>query len=169
MQQAEWEVVMLRKAFHSACCLTYGFAVSESNYRAGLMALSVGRFAGSGMGHVPKLPTVGRVAASRNASQPPRKSLSLARAGSIFRALLPENSKPQMLSNSIFRALFPINGGSMDEYGGSMRGYGGSMGGFAKFLIFCALIVAIDALFAFWPGEYQYYNAQGGILVRVNR
>jgi hypothetical protein len=43
------------------------------------------------------------------------------------------------------------------------------MDGFAKFLIFCALIVAIGALFAFWPGEYQYYNAQGGILVRVNR
>jgi hypothetical protein len=57
----------------------------------------------------------------------------------------------------------------MDEYGGSMGGYGGSMGGFAKFLIFCALIVAIGALFAFWPGQYQYYNAQGGILVRVNR
>jgi len=43
------------------------------------------------------------------------------------------------------------------------------MGGFAKFLIFCALIVATGALFAFWPGEYQYYNAEGGILVRVNR
>jgi hypothetical protein len=57
----------------------------------------------------------------------------------------------------------------MDEYGGSMGGYGGSIGGFAKFLIFCALIVAIGALFAFWPGQYQYYNAQGGILVRVNR
>jgi hypothetical protein len=57
----------------------------------------------------------------------------------------------------------------MDEYGGSMGGYGGSMGGFAKFLMFCVLIVAIGALFAFWPGEYQYYNAQGGILVRVNR
>ena len=47
--------------------------------------------------------------------------------------------------------------------------YRDSMGGFAKFLIFCALIVAIGALFAFWPGQYQYYNAQGGILVRVNR
>jgi hypothetical protein len=57
----------------------------------------------------------------------------------------------------------------MDEYRGSMGGYGGSMGGFAKFLIFFALIVAIGALFAFWPGQYQYYNAQGGILVRVNR
>jgi hypothetical protein len=57
----------------------------------------------------------------------------------------------------------------MDEYGRSMGGYGGSMGGFAKFLIFFALIVAIGALFAFWPGQYQYYNAQGGILVRVNR
>jgi hypothetical protein len=57
----------------------------------------------------------------------------------------------------------------MDEYGGSMGGYGGSMGGFAKFLTFCVLIVAIGSLFAFWPGEYQYYNAQGGILVRVNR
>jgi len=43
------------------------------------------------------------------------------------------------------------------------------MGGFAKFLIFCTLIVATGALFAFWPGQYQYYNAQGGILVRVNR
>jgi hypothetical protein len=74
-----------------------------------------------------------------------------------------------MLSNSAFRALFPINGVSMDEYGRSMGGYGGSMGGFAKFLIFFALIVAIGALFAFWPGQYQYYNAQGGILVRVNR
>jgi hypothetical protein len=50
-----------------------------------------------------------------------------------------------------------------------MGGYGDSMGGFAKFLLFCALIVAIGALFAFWPGQYQYYNAQGGILVRVNR
>ena len=58
----------------------------------------------------------------------------------------------------------------MDEYGSSMGGYyGGSMGGFAKFLIFFALIVAIGALFAFWPSQYQYYNAQGGILVRVNR
>ena len=57
----------------------------------------------------------------------------------------------------------------MDEYGNSMNGYGGSMGGFAKFLIFCALIVAIGALFAFWPSQYQYYNAQGGILVRGNR
>jgi hypothetical protein len=59
----------------------------------------------------------------------------------------------------------------MDEYGGSMDGYGykGSMDGFAKFLIFCVLIVAIGALFAFWPGQYQYYNAQGEILVRVNR
>ena len=50
-----------------------------------------------------------------------------------------------------------------------MDEYGSSMGGFAKFLIFCALIVATGALFAFWPGQYQYYNAQGGILVRVNR
>src|SRR5215467_9980866 len=59
----------------------------------------------------------------------------------------------------------------MNEYGGSMEGYvyKGSMGGFAKFLIFCVLIVAIVALFAFWPGQYQYYNSQGGILVRVNR
>src|SRR5215475_2419229 len=58
----------------------------------------------------------------------------------------------------------------MDEYGSSMGGYyGGSMGGFAKFLLFCLLIVAIGALFAFWPGQYQYYIAQGGILVRVNR
>src|SRR5262245_52589120 len=59
----------------------------------------------------------------------------------------------------------------MDEYRGSMDGYGnkGSMGGFAKFLTFCVLIVATGALFAFWPGQYQYYNAQGGILVRVNR
>jgi hypothetical protein len=45
---------MLRKAFHSACWMTYRFAVSESNYRAELMALSVGRFAGSGVGYVPK-------------------------------------------------------------------------------------------------------------------
>jgi len=60
-------------------------------------------------------------------------------------------------------------GSSMGGYGSSMGGYGGSMGGFAKFLIFCLLIVAIGALLAFWPGEYQYYNAQGGILVRVNR
>ena len=58
MQQAEWEVVMLRKAIHSACCLTYGFAVTESNYRAELMALSVGRLADSGVGHGPKRPTV---------------------------------------------------------------------------------------------------------------
>lgn len=59
----------------------------------------------------------------------------------------------------------------MDQYRDSMDGYvyRGSMGGFAKFLIFCILIVAICALFAFWPGKYQYYNAQGGILVRVNR
>ena len=57
----------------------------------------------------------------------------------------------------------------MEEYRGSLYEYGGSMGGFAKFLIFCALIVATGALFAFWPGQYQYYNAQGGILVRVNR
>ena len=47
--------------------------------------------------------------------------------------------------------------------------YTGSMGGFAKFLIFCFLIVAIGALLAFWPGQYQYYNAQGGVLIRVNR
>jgi hypothetical protein len=58
---------------------------------------------------------------------------------------------------------------SMDEYGSSKDEYGGSMGGFAKFLIFCILIVAIGALFAFWPGQYQYYNTLGGILVRVNR
>jgi len=57
----------------------------------------------------------------------------------------------------------------MDEYGRSMSGYGGSMGGFAKFLLFCVLIVALGALFAFWPSQYQYYNAQGGVLVRVNR
>src|SRR5215813_3188373 len=59
----------------------------------------------------------------------------------------------------------------MDEYGGSMEGYvyKSSIGGFAKFLLFCALIVAIGALVAFWPGQYQYYSAQGGILVRVNR
>jgi hypothetical protein len=69
MRQAEWEVVMLRKAVHSACRLTYGFAVSESNYRAELMALIVGRFAGSGVGHVPKLPAVMLFAASRNAPQ----------------------------------------------------------------------------------------------------
>ena len=49
---------MLRKAFHSACCLTYRFAVSESNCRAELMALSVGRFPGSGVAHVPVRPTV---------------------------------------------------------------------------------------------------------------
>jgi len=69
-------------------------------------------------------------------------------------------------------------GSSMDEYKGSMGGYGGSMEGygyrgsigwFAKFLLFCLLIVAIGALFAFWPGQYRYFNAQGGILVRVNR
>ena len=69
MRQAEWEVVMLRKAVHSACRLTYGFAVSKSNYRAELMALIVGRFAGSGVGHVPKLPAVVSFAASRNAPQ----------------------------------------------------------------------------------------------------
>ena len=59
----------------------------------------------------------------------------------------------------------------MDEYRGPFDGYvyKDSMGGFAKFLMFCALIVALGALFAFWPGEYQYYNAQGGILVRVKR
>ena len=57
----------------------------------------------------------------------------------------------------------------MDEYRSSMDEYGGSMDGFAKFLIFCALIVAIGAVFAFWPGQYQYYNAHGGALVRVNR
>jgi hypothetical protein len=60
-------------------------------------------------------------------------------------------------------------GRSLGGYGGYMSGYGDSMGGFAKFLIFFALIVAIGALFAFWPGQYQYYNAHGGILVRVNR
>jgi len=48
------EVVMLRKAFHPACWMTYGFAVSQSNYRAELMPLSIGRFAGSGVGYVPK-------------------------------------------------------------------------------------------------------------------
>jgi hypothetical protein len=52
----------------------------------------------------------------------------------------------------------------MDEYG-----YRGTMDGLAKFLIFCVLIVAIGALIGFWPSSYQYYNAQGGILVRVNR
>src|SRR5262249_10200908 len=69
------------------------------------------------------------------------------------------------------RIVPPINGGSMDEYRGSMDGYvyKDSMGGFAKFLIFCVLIVAIGALIGFWPGQYQYYTAQGGILVRVNR
>ena len=58
---------MLRIAFHSACWMTYGFAVSEGNYRAELMALSVGRFAGSGVWHVPKRPKVLSVDASRNA------------------------------------------------------------------------------------------------------
>src|SRR5262245_38819917 len=69
------------------------------------------------------------------------------------------------------RIVPPINGGSMDEYRGPFDGYvyKDSMGGFAKFLIFCVLIVAIGALLAFWPGQYQYYTAQGGILVRVNR
>jgi hypothetical protein len=43
------------------------------------------------------------------------------------------------------------------------------MDGLAKFLIFCVLIVAIGALIGFWPGNYQYYNTQEGILVRVNR
>jgi hypothetical protein len=43
------------------------------------------------------------------------------------------------------------------------------MDGFAKFLILFVMIVAIGALIGFWPGEYQYYNAQGGVLVRVNR
>jgi hypothetical protein len=43
------------------------------------------------------------------------------------------------------------------------------MDGFAKFLIFCVLIVAIGALVGFWPGKYQYYNTQEGFLVRVNR
>ena len=59
----------------------------------------------------------------------------------------------------------------MDEYRGPFDGYvyKDSMGGFAKFLIFCVLIVAIGALIGFWPGQYQYYTAQGGILVRVNR
>jgi hypothetical protein len=57
----------------------------------------------------------------------------------------------------------------MDEYGRSLDRYRDSMGGFAKFLTFCVLIVAIGALLAFWPGQYQYYNAQAGILVRVNR
>lgn len=43
------------------------------------------------------------------------------------------------------------------------------MDGFIKFLIFCALITAIGALAVFWPGKYQYYNTQDGILVRINR
>jgi len=58
---------MLRKAFHSACWMTNRFAVSKSNYRAKLMALGVGRFAGSGVWHVPKRPKVLSVDASRNA------------------------------------------------------------------------------------------------------
>ena len=49
---------MLRKAFHSACCLTYGFSVCEGNYHSELIALSVGRFAGSDARHVPERPTV---------------------------------------------------------------------------------------------------------------
>src|SRR5262245_44698678 len=57
----------------------------------------------------------------------------------------------------------------MDEYGRSMSGYGGSTGGFAKFLLFCTVVFAIGALFASSPSQYQYYSAQGGILVRVNR
>jgi len=44
---------MSRKAFHSACCLTYGFTISGSNYRAEVTALSVGRFAGSGVWQCP--------------------------------------------------------------------------------------------------------------------
>jgi hypothetical protein len=60
---------MLRKAIHSACWMTYEFAVSEGNYRAKLMALRVGRFAGSGVEHAPKRPTVGSAGPSRNASQ----------------------------------------------------------------------------------------------------
>ena len=58
---------MLRKAFRSACWMTYGFEMSKSNYRAALMALCVGRFAGSGVWHVPKRPKVLSVDASRNA------------------------------------------------------------------------------------------------------
>jgi len=56
MRQAEWEVVMLRKAFHSACRLIYGFAVCECNYRAELTALNVWHFAGSGVGQCPGTP-----------------------------------------------------------------------------------------------------------------
>jgi hypothetical protein len=52
----------------------------------------------------------------------------------------------------------------MDEYRGPFDGYvyKDSMGGFAKFLMFCVLIVAIGALIGFWPGQYQYYTAQLG-------
>ena len=43
------------------------------------------------------------------------------------------------------------------------------MDGFVKFLIICALITAIGSLAVFWPGKYQYYNTQDGVLVRINR
>jgi len=43
------------------------------------------------------------------------------------------------------------------------------MDSLTKFLFFCALLVAVSALIAFWPGRYQYYNTQAGTLVRVDR
>ncbi len=47
---------MSRKAFHSACQMIHGNAISGSNYHAERMALSVGRFAALDVRHCPETP-----------------------------------------------------------------------------------------------------------------
>jgi hypothetical protein len=40
---------------------------------------------------------------------------------------------------------------------------------FFELLLLGVFVLAIVALFGFWPGQYQYHNTHDGILVRVNR
>ena len=43
------------------------------------------------------------------------------------------------------------------------------MNKFTQFLFLCALLIALATLVGFWPGKYQFYTTQSGILIRVNR
>jgi hypothetical protein len=70
-----------------------------------------------------------------------------------------EKSLSSTLAGTIFRASSLPNPTLQGEF----------MDSLTKFLFFCALLVAVSAMIGFWPGRYQYYNAQAGTLVRVNR
>src|SRR5262249_37961927 len=58
MRQAEWAVVMLRDVSHSACCVSYRFAVCECNYHAENDVVDCREFRRFGRGACPGTPHI---------------------------------------------------------------------------------------------------------------